>query len=232
MHRALCGAQAAADTDRRIDKMLLFPFPRNTGDRTINLALSAADAAVENNIRHQLLADARRAALIPDMRNVFIPEIFQRGQNRIRRRLTQAAERRIADHLAELLKPCQVAHLAFPCDKLFQHLQNALVPDSAGGTFPTGFLDGKIHEKARNIDHAVGFVHDDKPARSHNRADRRQRFEIDVRRRDQLRRDTAAGGPAGLNRFNPAIVPDPFAFPISQALEYSSLAFLWSCFTS
>ena len=83
MHRALRSAQSTADADGRIDKMLLFPFAGNTGDRTINLALSAADAAVENDIRHQLLADARRTALIPDMRNVFVPEIFQRGQNRI-----------------------------------------------------------------------------------------------------------------------------------------------------
>ena len=62
----------------------------------------------------QVLADAGGAGAVDDMGQVLVPEIAQRGQDGIGRRLTQAAEGTLLDRQGELLELPEVIERPFP----------------------------------------------------------------------------------------------------------------------
>ena len=64
--------------------MKLLEFAGDSPHRTGTLTLGTADTRIRNGQREKFAAGTGRALLIPDVGNVFIPEITQRAQDRIR----------------------------------------------------------------------------------------------------------------------------------------------------
>ena len=97
------------------------------------LHLSAIDLVVQ-----QRLADARRAALVHDVRHILVAEVAQGGQHRVGRRLAQAAQGVVLDVVAQLFQLVQILHGALALGDLVQHLQQTLGADAAGGALAAG----------------------------------------------------------------------------------------------
>ena len=80
-------------------------------------------------IGHQLLAVAGRAALLIDVRFVFVAEILEGGKHRVRRGLSQTAQRRRLDGLGQLFQLLNVAVLAAAINDAFEDFQQMCIRD-------------------------------------------------------------------------------------------------------
>lgn len=98
------------------------------------------------------------------MRPVFLGEIAQRGQHRIGGGIAQAAQRAVANALAQPLEAFHIAGLSLALADAVEDFLHARGAHAAGRAFSAGFLAGKLHEKARHIHHAGGIVHDHQAA--------------------------------------------------------------------
>src|ERR1035441_2599421 len=88
-----CGARAALDAQFRIDVVRLLLFSRDGSGRAGLKAQAAAFALLLIDLRlQQRLAPARAAALLEDVLFVLLAEVAHGGEDRIRRRLSQAAQ--------------------------------------------------------------------------------------------------------------------------------------------
>ena len=82
----------------------------------------------------QVLAHAGAAALGPDVVLELVAEVPQGGEHRVRRALAEAAQRRVADHAAQLVERLEVlAAVAVPCVKRFR-MRSALSRPTRQGT--------------------------------------------------------------------------------------------------
>ena len=144
------------------------------------------------------------------MRHILIAEISQRGQDRVRSCLAEAAECVVFDIFCEMLQTVQILQFALTFSDAVQDLVHALCADTARCTLTTGFIDCELQEEFRNVDHAVVFVHDDQTAGTHHGTDGDQ---VVIVNRDVivLSRDAAAGRTAGLRRFELLAVRDAAA---------------------
>src|SRR5690554_4897938 len=106
--------RAALDALLLIDEVRLLDGTGNALDRAGTRAGRAADAAVfQNGVGHQRLTDTGGAFLLVDMRLVLIQEVRDRTQHRVRRGLSQTAQRRVLDRLSQILQRLNVLGLAF-----------------------------------------------------------------------------------------------------------------------
>ena len=149
----------------------------------------------------QTLANAGAAALRADVVLEFVAEVAQRGQHGVGRGLAETAERGVADHPAQFVEFVQVLLTAFAFGDAREGAQRLVQSDPAGHAFAAGFGAGELDEVAGDVDHAVVFVHHHHAARTHDRAELPQRFEID-RGIEHLVRNAAAGRSAGLHRLD------------------------------
>ena len=83
-------------------------------------------------IFHQVLADMSRALLVIDVRQILISEMSQGGSDRVRRCLTECAERIRLAGLAQLIQCVQIFHRASAFGDPGQDLKHALGADTAG----------------------------------------------------------------------------------------------------
>ena len=110
---------------------------------------------------HQGRAHTGGTFLVPDVRNVFIAEMPDGGQHRVRRRLPQAAQRGILDLVAEIDQPLDVTFFAFAFADAVEDLQHALGAHAARHALAARLVLDKVQEVARHVDHAGVLVHDD-----------------------------------------------------------------------
>ena len=151
-----------------------------------------------------------RAFFMVDMRFVFIPEIPDRGKNRVRRCLPEAAKRIILDLVSQFFQFLNISLSSFAVGDPFKDLEHPLGAHPAEGTFPAGFLPCEIEEELGHIDHAGGFIHDDHTAGTHDGAGGIDRIIID----DGIGKkfgDTSAGRSSHLDGFEFLVVFDPAA---------------------
>ena len=169
----------------------------------------------------QRRADGRRAAVVPDVVLVLLPEVADGAQDGVRGCLAEAAEGGVLDDGRHLLEELDVAFLAFSFGDVRQDLQHPLRPLPAGGALPAGLVLAEIHEEAGHVDGALVFVHDDEAARSHDGAQLDDGLVID-RCVQVLDRDAAAGGTAQLGCLVLLPAGDPAADVIDDGPQRGS----------
>ena len=104
----------ALDAFALIQIVRLGTGPGDSAGRTdLDAALAAGALLLDDPINDQVAADGRRTALVHDMGQELLPEILERRQDRIGRRLAQPAERSALDRAAQLLQLGDVGDLAF-----------------------------------------------------------------------------------------------------------------------
>ena len=130
-----------------------------------------------------------------------VVEMAQRGEQRIRRRLPQPAERGLADHPPEFVEVGQILLAPLALGDAGEDAQRLVQPDPAGRAFAAGFRAGELDEVAGDVDHAIVFVHHHHAARAHDGAELAERFVVD-RGFEQVGRDAAARRAAGLHRLD------------------------------
>src|SRR3989304_6006970 len=125
-------AGAAFDAEVLVEDVRFLLFPRDGARGADPRAGSATLAGFRDDaVRQEVLAHARGAALVTNMRFVFVAVIPDRAQNGIGRRLTQAAERRGLHIAAQGLEEVDVALLAPPFGDPGEDLEKPLGPDPA-----------------------------------------------------------------------------------------------------
>lgn len=80
------------------------------------------------------LTNACGASLIYYMFDIFISEVTKSGDDGVWSRLTESAEGRRFDIIAELLEAVEVFHLALTRCYLIEYFKQASCADTAGGT--------------------------------------------------------------------------------------------------
>ena len=130
----------------------------------------AADAVVVDLVLDQRGAATRRAALLVEVRFVFLAEVLERRGDRIWRRLAEAAEAAAADVIGQLLQFFQVIRPARAVAQPFEDLQHPLGADAAEGAFATGFGLCELQEETRDVDHAIAVVENHQAAGAHDGA--------------------------------------------------------------
>ena len=108
---------AALDAPGRIDHVRLLLLAADAVGRALLGAEHAAGAGLGVDVvRDQRLALAGRAALLVDMRFVFIAEVPDGREHRVGRRAAEGAERALEDVVGELLEQLDVALAALAAD--------------------------------------------------------------------------------------------------------------------
>ena len=137
------------------------------------------------------------AVLVANVLDVLVAEMADRREDGVGRRLPEAAERGVLDHFAQFDESLDVGLFAAPFADAVEDFQHPLCAHAAGNALAARFLADELDEVAGDVDHATGFVHDDQPARAHDRAEFGERLVVqaDV---EVMLGDAAAGGAADL----------------------------------
>ena len=93
--------------------------------------------------------------LVNDMGYILIPEMPERGVDRIGRSLPQGTERILLNRLTEFLKGIKVFHRTLSFGDLRKYLEYPLGTDTAGRTLSAGFITDEFHIELCHIHHTV-----------------------------------------------------------------------------
>ena len=149
----------------------------------------------------QILANTGAATLRSDVVLEFMAKMAQRGKDGVRGGLAEPAERRVADHPSQFVQFVEVLLTTLAFGDARESAQGLVQSHPARRAFAAGFRAGELDEIAGDIDHAVVVVHHHHAARTHDRTEFSQRFEIN-RRIEHIVRNAAAGRSAGLHRLD------------------------------
>ena len=140
---------------------------RNGIGRTGFSTLGATDTCFRY-FQFDHLFTSTRAANTLYMLFIFLAEVFQRGEDRVRCGLTQATECHLLDADRQLLQFVNVFHRTFTGTKPIEDVQHAANTDPAEGTLATRLLASEREEVAGDIHHTTALAQDDHTARAHN----------------------------------------------------------------
>jgi hypothetical protein len=158
-------ADAAFDTDIRVDHMGLAAFASDGIDRAVSGTEGTTRAEVFLDFKpDEGFADFGGAAFLEDMRFVFIQEVFQRTFDRIRRSFSEAAKTVLIDLVTQIAQCVNVIRFALAFADPGENFENPAGPDTAGGALSAAFVLGEFHEEPGNINHAGVFIHDNQTA--------------------------------------------------------------------
>ena len=163
-----------------------------------------------DRVAHELRALAGAALLVADVLEVLVHEVLERRAHGVGGGLAEAAERRLVHRVADLPHVGDVLLRAVAGADLLQVVEELAPADAARRALAAALVHREVEVELRDVHHAVRLVHDDEAARAHDRADLRERLVVD-RRVEELRRDDAAGGPAGLRRLELVAAADAAA---------------------
>ena len=110
-----------------------------------------------------------RASFLFNMGDILIAKVLQGGEHRVRRCLPEAAQRRGFDLLTQFGEIIKVLHRSFTSRNSFENFEHPLGADTAEGALATGLCLSEGEEELGDIDHAGRFIHNDQPARAHDR---------------------------------------------------------------
>ena len=166
----------------------------------------------------QVLAHAGPAPLRDDVVLELVAEVAQGREHRVRRALAEPAERRVADHPAQLVERLEVLVGRLAVREAVEDPQRLVEADPARDALAAALRVGELDEVAGDVDHAVVFVHDDHAARAHDRAELGERLVVDGRV-EHVRRDAAARRAAGLHGLDVAAVRAALADVVDELGE-------------
>ena len=153
-------ADAAAYTYFRIDCVKLAAFSADGSCRAVAGAYRAAGAGTfQDHKADQCLAYFRRAAFFIDVGFVFVPEVLERADDRVRCSLSQAAQAGRLDLGAQRFQQLDITIPPFTITDTLQGIEDAAGAHPAGRALATAFVLSEIHEVTGDIHHAGFFVH-------------------------------------------------------------------------
>src|SRR5579863_3182616 len=112
----------------------------------------------------EFLAHPGPAPFCEDMVLVFIPEMSQCRQDRIRCRLAKTAQGARANHPCKLIERLELLRRSVPIGDRIQYSQGLVEPHPARHTLSARFRMREFNEVSRDIDHAIVFIHHDHSA--------------------------------------------------------------------
>ena len=117
--------------------------------RTLPGARGTPLALLRIDIIHEKVSALRgRTVFLTDMSFVFIPEISDRGKNRVRSRLTQPAQSPVLDGIAQFF---QEFHVAFPAFPFYDTIQDLNARESCNGRLARNKVEEAILNQSRRI---------------------------------------------------------------------------------
>ena len=116
------------------------------------------------------------AALLEDVLFVFLAEVAHRREHRIRRRLSQAAQRANLHRASQFLQQVKRVCIGAAFNHVVEQRKQLLGSFAAQHALAAGFALRKLHEEARNAHHAGALVHHHQAAGADHGADRSQRL--------------------------------------------------------
>ena len=128
---------------------------------------------------------------------VLVTEVTDRREHGVGGRLAEAAERGLADRLAEGHEALDVALLALTVADALHDLEHPLGADAARRALAAALFLRELEEEAGDVDHAGVLVHDDDAAGAHDGAELLQGGVVDGHV-EVLLGDAAAGRTAEL----------------------------------
>ena len=172
------------------------------GDR-IDGALARAERAALallgfDDVADELRALAGGALLVLDVGHVFVHEVSQGRLDGVGSRLTEAAERSLAHRVGDRLELLDVVFDTATVGDLVEVVQKLASADAAGRALAAALIDREVEIELGDVDHAVGLVHDDQAAGTHDRADLGEILVVD-RSVEELGRNDAARRTARLS---------------------------------
>ena len=192
-------AHSATDAQVRIDYVRFADVSHDSGSRAVLGAYTATAALLRiDGVGQQSLALLRAALVLLHVLLIFFVEVVHRGEDRVRRSLSESAESGVLDDLGEVLEHLQVLHLTLSFGNLGKDFEHPLVADAAWSALSAGFTDDEFKVELRDGDHAVVFVHHDHTSGTHHRTSSGQAFVVD-RNIQVLFRKAAAGRSARLD---------------------------------
>ena len=129
---------------------------------------------------------------------VFVLEVCERGQHRVRRSLTETAQGGILDHLGEGAQLLDVAGFAVALRDPGEDVEHTGRALAARGALAARLVADEVHEKLRDGHHARILVHDDEAAGTDDRAGLLERIKVHGQIHVRLRQ-AAAGRAADLH---------------------------------
>ena len=165
------------------------------GDR-IDGALACAERAALallglNDVADELRALAGGALLVLDVGHVFVHEVLQGRLDGVGRRLAEAAERSLAHRVGDRLELLDVVFDTATVGNLIKIVEKLTTADTAGRALAAALIDREVEVELGDIDHAVGLVHNDQAAGTHDRADLGEVLVVDRSVEELGRNDTA-----------------------------------------
>ena len=184
------------------------------GDR-IDGALACAERAALallglDDVADELRALAGGALLVLDVGHVFVHEVLQGRLDGVGRRLAEAAERSLAHRVGDRLELLDVVFDTATVGDLVEIVQKLASADAAGRALAAALIDREVEIELGDVDHAVGLVHDDQAAGTHDRADLGEVLVVD-RSIEELGRNDAARRTARLGRLELVAATDAAA---------------------
>ena len=144
-------ADAAFDTNVRVNHMCLTPFTSDGVDGAVTGAERAACAGPVDNFKaDQRFADFRRATFLVDMSLVFIEEMFQGALDRVRSTLAQPAEAVLIDLVTKVAKGVNFIRLAVAFANPGKDFQDAACANPAGGAFCLLYTSPSPRDRTRS----------------------------------------------------------------------------------
>ena len=144
-----------------------------------------------DDVADELRALAGGALLILDVGHVFVHEVSQGRLDGVGRRLTETAERSLAHRVRDCLELLDVVFDTATVGNLIEVVEKLTTADTAGRALTAALIDREVEVELGDIDHAVGLVHNDQAAGTHNRADLGEVLVVDRGVEELGRNDTA-----------------------------------------
>ena len=163
-----------------------------------------------DDVADELRALAGGALLVLDVGHVFVHEVSQGRLDGVGRRLTETAERSLAHRVGNRLELLDVVFDAAAVGDLVEIVEKLAAADTAGRALTAALVDREVEVELGDIDHAVGLVHDDQAAGTHDRADLREVLVVD-RSVEELGRNDTARRTARLSRLELVATADAAA---------------------
>ena len=151
-----------------------------------------------DDVADELRALAGGALLILDVGHVFVHEVSQGRLNGVGRRLTETAERSLAHRVGDRLELLDVVFNTATVGNLIEVVEKLTTADTAGRALTAALIDREVEVELGDIDHAVGLVHNDQAAGTHDRADLGEVLVVD-RSVEELGRNNTARRTARLS---------------------------------
>jgi hypothetical protein len=141
-------------------------FPAIAVYRAFSGAKGTAGTCIGNGESQQRFAGTSCTFVVINMVYILVVKVFDGGQYRVGRCLSQSAHGAVFDFECQLSQQFHVAFFAFSgCDPL-KNFKHSLGADSAVGAFSAGFLGCEVKEVSSHIHHTGIFIHDNHTAGS------------------------------------------------------------------